>query len=90
MQLGQVPVQFVPDDPANDMRAITAPVEEMQILAPSLPPPTPVETLSEEEVAAGAPLHAGAFEFPSEIPWQRLLLIGGLILAVWYFANPRR
>lgn len=91
MQIGQVPTQFVPDVPASDIRAITAPVEEMEILAPSLPPPAPVETLSEEEIAAGAsPMQAGAFAFPSELPWQKILLVGGLILAVWYFSNPRR
>lgn len=90
MQIGQVPIQFVPDEPLNDMRALTAPVDEMQILAPSLPAPVPVETLSEEELAAGGHLQAGTMHFTNGIDWTRWLVIGGLIFAVWYFSNPRR
>lgn len=48
MQIGQVPIQFVPEAPVNDIRAVTMEADVTDSLIPSLAPLAP-------EVVAVAP-----------------------------------
>ena len=76
MQIGQVPIQFVPDAVVNDTRAITAVAETGDALIPSLQvfaPPPPVVV---EKADAGL--------------WATWAALGGLLLFALLMASPRR
>ena len=76
MQIGQVPIQFVPDTVVNDTRAITAVAETGDALIPSLQPFAPPAPVVVEEVDAGL--------------WATWAALGGLLLFALLMASPRR
>ena len=71
MQLGQVPIQFIPDAPVSSTAAITLEADTGSTLIPSLQPfeASPVVVLPTKK------------ELPT---W---LVIGGLFALVWWLSN---
>jgi hypothetical protein len=76
MQIGQVPIQFVPDAVVNDTRAITAVAETGEALIPSLQPFAPPVPVVVDE--------------PTATTWGMWAALGGLLIFAWFMASPRR
>ncbi len=74
MQIGQVPVQFVPEQIVSSTDAITLEPTRADIMVPSLAPfiPEPVAVVDE----------------PNN--WAMWATIGGLTLFAWLMMSPRR
>ena len=75
MQIGQVPIQFVPEGPVNDIRAVTMEADVTDSLIPSLAPLAPDPVIVVDD-------NAGL--------WGMYAAIGGLILFAWLMAKPGR
>jgi len=75
MQIGQVPIQFVPERIVSSTDAITLEPERADLLVPSLAPfmPEPVAVVAE------APTN-----------WGLWATLGGLTLFAWLMMSPRR
>lgn len=77
MQIGQVPIQFVPEPVVNDTRAITMEADTAEILTPSLPP---------VEQAPAAPVVVET----DNAMWGTWAAIAGLAVFAWMMAGGRR
>ncbi len=75
MQIGQVPIQYVPDAPINDVQSRTEEVVTGDTLIPSLAPfaPEPVPVVIEDDQ-----------------PWGMFAAITGLLVFAWFMAKPGR
>ncbi len=74
MQIGQVPIQFVPEPVVNDTRSITMEAETDDIMIPSLAPlaPEPVAVVEEPRM------------------WGTWAALAGLLVFAWLMTRPGR
>lgn len=78
MQIGQVPIQFVPDAPVNDTQSVTVEAETGDMLIPSLAPLAPEPVVFEDR---------DCFFCDATRAW---LAAGAAFVVLWAMRKPRR